>query len=246
MFAYGTSAGIPDQRTLGNHASPPLSLSRLCGHRHLIRKFLILSPPSSPFALIMGKAAQQNKASFLGPGGLSFAPYPSNMHTLLAVDGLVHFFELYSLCCFSVPSTPLFSIPVLITALLDRCNSGRFPKGCVHQPGSLSGPGGGPDLQENMQATLLYAPTLYCCQARCWVLPSLGRGGPDQFPTLCGQQARPSRGLRPAPGPPGPKARSRARSPGRASGTGGAVHMALCTALSFSSRWPWAPGRTHP
>lgn len=64
------------------------------GHGHLVREFPMLSSPSSPFALIKGKAAQQNKAAFQGPGDLSFAPCPRSMYALLAVDGLVHFSEL--------------------------------------------------------------------------------------------------------------------------------------------------------
>lgn len=94
-----------------------------------------------------------------------------------------------------------------------------------------------PRLQEKMQATLLYAPTLYCCCARCRVLPGPGRGGPDELPTLCGQAKL--RGPAPRFGG-GRRALWEGVGP-TLGGAHGPVHSP-----SLSSHLPWAPGRTHP
>lgn len=129
---------------------------------------------------------RKKKSTSSGAWRPVLSPTPATTYTFLAMDGLVNFSEPESPCCFSVPSTPLFFSPVPAVALLDVCDSGRFPKGCVCQPGAPPARQPG-DLQKSTQTTLLFAPILYCCWARCQVLSGPGRGGPDQFPTLCGQ-----------------------------------------------------------
>lgn len=166
------------------------------------------------------------------------------MYTVLAVDGFVQSVNnLRVSAAFLFHQPPCFPSP----CSSQLCRTGATQAGSHGRVPSLdlslawqSGPINNKTRGRPCSTHLLFiaaGPGAGSCPAR---------GGEDQFPTLCGQHARPSRGLRPAPGPPGPNTKSRARNPGRVSGTGGAVRMALCADLSFSSRWPWAPDRTHP